>query len=278
MFNKTLFASTLAAAFTTVFAVSAHADYQFEVGAAYAKGDLTTAAGADADQDIFTLGGTYHLESVDTSKGPLTEAAFLDRASDVTLVYTFGEVDFDNTGDTDINNVAVSGRFVDKQSGWLVELGYEFDEGDGGGADSDGYTLRGGKYIADNTTLVFGWTYTEDDDNAESDEYSLQLEHLQQFAQGALKVEAAVGLVDSNFTDDVDLYSLGGTYYINNNLGFGAEFARLDSNVVELDQWTLFSELWVTEQVSVTLAYTEVEEDDSDSESDAIILAVTGRF
>lgn len=281
MFKKNLYVRSLAVVFSTAFSMVAQADFQFEVGGAYAKGELTTGNGADADQDIFSLGGFYHLESVDTSKGPLSEAAFIDRSSDVGLLYTFGEVDFNNGGDSDINNLSVAGRFVDKQSGWLVELGYDFDEADSdaiNGADSDAYTLRGGKYIAENTTVIFGWTYTEDDNNAESDEYSLQFAHLQQLSQGALKLEAAVGLVESNFADDVDLYSIGGTYYVNNTLGFGGEFSRLDSNEAEVNQWTVFSELWVTEQVGITLAYTEVEEDDSDAESDAIILAVVGRF
>ena len=38
------------------------------------------------------LNGSWYLENVDTSKGPLSEAAFLDHASDITLSGSDGEV------------------------------------------------------------------------------------------------------------------------------------------------------------------------------------------
>lgn len=273
MFNRAI----LAGAVSVVLATAAHADYQYEVGGAYATGEITAGNGVDADQDFFTLGGRYYLESVDATKGPRSENAFVDRASHVGLVYAFGEVDFDNGGDADISNFAVDGRYVVKDSGWLVELGYEFDDGDNS-ADTDAYAIRFGKYIATNTTIIGGWAYSEDDDNRESDEFTLELAHLEDFGDSALKVEAGIGLVDSNFASDVDLYTVGATYYVNDNLGFGGSYSLADSNDTEVDQFTVFGELWVNEQVSVSLGYTEVEVDGSDVESDAVIFAVTGRF
>lgn len=273
MFYKAI----LAGAVSTVLAMSAQADYQFEVGGAYATGEITAGNGADADQDLFTLGGRYYLAPVDTSKGPRSEDAFIDRASHVGLVYTFGEVDFDNGGDTDISSLSVDGRYVIKDSGWLVELGYQFDDGDNS-ADSDAYALRLGKYISETTTLVAGWAYAENDDNREQDEYTLELEHLKDLGDAALKLEAGLGLVDSNYASDVNLYTVGATYYVNNNLGFGGSYSLADSDDTEVDQYTVFGELWVNENVAVSLGYTGVEEDGSNVESDAIILAVTGRF
>ena len=168
MFNKAI----LVGAVSVVLATAAQADFQYEVGGAYATGEVTAGGGIDADQDIFTLGGRYYLESVDASKGPRSENAFVDRASHVGLSYAFGEVDFDNGGDSDISIFALDGRYVIKDSGWLVELGYQFDDGDNS-ADADAYTIRFGKYIAANTTITGGWAYSEDDDNRESDEYTL---------------------------------------------------------------------------------------------------------
>ncbi|MFK7978284.1 MAG: putative porin [Halioglobus sp.] len=273
MFKQAILVSAISA----IVATAAHADYQYEVGGAYATGEITAGNGADADQDLVVLGGSYYLEAVDSSKGPRSENAFVDRASNISLAYTFGEIDVDNGGDTDINNIAVNGRYVIKDSGFLVELGYQFDDGDNS-ADSDAYAIRFGKYIAQNTTIVGGWAYAEDDDNRESDEFTLELEHLEALGDAALKVEAGIGLVDSNFASDVKLYTVGATYYVNNNLGFGASYSLADSNDTEVDQYTAFGELWVNEQVSVSLGYTAIEEDGTNLESDAVVLAVTGRF
>ncbi|MGE8559716.1 MAG: porin Omp33-36, partial [Acinetobacter sp.] len=39
--------------------------------------------------------GTYYLKDVDSSKGPLAEAAFLNQASNVSVAYNYGEYDVD---------------------------------------------------------------------------------------------------------------------------------------------------------------------------------------
>ena len=39
------------------------------------------------------LQGTYYFKNVDSSKGPLAEAAFLNQASNVSLAYNYGELD-----------------------------------------------------------------------------------------------------------------------------------------------------------------------------------------
>ena len=58
------------------------------------------------DKD-FTGGvqGTYYLKDVDSSKGPLAEAAFLNQASNVSVAYNYGElgsngVDVENFGES----------------------------------------------------------------------------------------------------------------------------------------------------------------------------------
>ena len=63
---------------------SAQADYRWELGASYLKGD---------DYQEGTIGGSYYFNDVDTSKGPLAEAAFLDKSSYVGAGYSQGEID-----------------------------------------------------------------------------------------------------------------------------------------------------------------------------------------
>lgn len=42
--------------------------------------------------------GTYYFKNVDSSKGPLAEAAFLNQASNVSVAYNYGEYDVDADG------------------------------------------------------------------------------------------------------------------------------------------------------------------------------------
>ncbi|MDQ9818821.1 porin Omp33-36 [Acinetobacter bereziniae] len=63
--------------------------YQFEVQGQSEYIDTT-----ENDKD-FTGGlqGTFYFKNVDSSKGPLAEAAFLNQASNVSLAYNYGELD-----------------------------------------------------------------------------------------------------------------------------------------------------------------------------------------
>ena len=69
--------------------------YQFEV-----QGQAEYIDNTVNDKDFTgAVQGTYYFKDVDTSKGPLAEAAFLNQASNVSVAYSYGEydVDADNT-------------------------------------------------------------------------------------------------------------------------------------------------------------------------------------
>ena len=104
MFKKTAIVAGIGLALSA----TAQADYRWEVGAGYANGTVDTETkntGNDQnnnnDADIGSIDGTYYMETVDTSKGPLGEAAFLDHASNITLGFTDGEVDLTNSDNED---------------------------------------------------------------------------------------------------------------------------------------------------------------------------------
>jgi hypothetical protein len=283
MYKKT----ALVAAIGIALSAAAQADYQFEVSGGYATGNITAANGPEADQDIISLAGIYYLAPVSTSTGPLSEAAFIDRASGVMFGVVDGEVDFDSgfSGDTDITAYDIAGRYVMKDSGFLVEASYRLEQTDidtlapgSESTDTDVWSIGAGMYVAENTTLLFNYTYFDADNGRESDGYSADLEHLFLLDQGAIKIDASYGLLDSNFADDVDLYALGGTYYINNNIGIGGRYTLRDSNQSELTEWRAVAEWFISEQLSFTGAYIELDEDGSQAESDAIIFEVSARF
>ena len=270
MFKKTVIAASLGLALSS----AAQAEYQFDLAANSHTGE-SKAGSATVDQDSYGLTGAYYLGTVNTTKGPLAEAAFLDRASSIKFDFSTGELDGEGI-DADIDSYAVEGRLVSKASGWLVDLGYRLDEIDNGEIDT--YSIGAGKYVLENTAVVVSYDNTDSDFAGESDTYGLGVEHLWHLEQGAIKLDAEVAMVDHENRDDVDVWGLGGTYYVNPSLGFGADFARSDSNETELEEWSLFAKWFVTEKVALELAYTESQDAKFGLESDAVMFSANVRF
>ena len=49
--------------------------------------------------------GTYYFKNVDSSKGPLAEAAFLNQASNASVAYNYGEYDVDGIADQTVHTI-----------------------------------------------------------------------------------------------------------------------------------------------------------------------------
>ena len=182
MFKKT----ALVAAVGLALSVTAQAenDYRWELGGDYTRStvdaDVKSSAGNASDNidaDIGTVSGTFYLTPVDTSKGPLAEAAFLDHASNITLAFTDGEVDLNSLDnelqDKDGQTYAVDTRYVAEGPGWqlsgvLVDLSFERSEP--GDAEIDTYGIGIGKYITDTTTLVLNYGQVNVNNGGRSEE------------------------------------------------------------------------------------------------------------
>lgn len=254
--------------------VSAQADYRWELGGDYSAGTtdttLKTPLGSrdnSNDADIFGASGTYYLENVDTSKGPLGEAAFLDHASNITLFGSDGEVEFSNFENKDGQTYGAKGRYVAegpgwKLSGWLMDVGYERREP--GEAEIDIYNIGIGNYVTENTTLVLNYENVGVNNGGDTDAYSVDLEHMWLLSHGGIKANASYGVVTVKERDDVDVYIVGGTWYLNNNLGFGANYQHTSENGFEIDGYSVFSEWFINESFAVNLAYEEAQPDDID--------------
>jgi hypothetical protein len=268
MFKKT----ALIAGIGLALSVTAHADYRWQLGGDYSAGTtdskLKTTLGSrdnSNDANIYKAYGTYYLDNVDTSKGPLGEAAFLDHASNITLFGSDGDVDFSNFDDKSGQTYGAKGRYVAegpgwKLSGWLVDAGYQRREP--GNQEIDVYDLGIGNYITENTTLVLNYENIGVNNGGNTDGYSLDLEHLWHLSHGAIKANASYGIVTVKERNDIDVYKVGGTWYLNNNLGFGANYQKTSDNGYEINGYSVFSEWFVTDSLAVNLAYEESQPDD----------------
>lgn len=269
MFKKTAIIAGIGLALSA----TAQADYQWELGAGASIGTVDTELKNTAfdqqdsnDADIFGVEGTVYLEPVDTSKGPLGEAAFLDGASSLTVAFTDGELDLSSQDDEDGQTYSVQSRYVANNPGWqlsswLVDLGYERQEP--GNQEIDLYNIGIGKYLTPNTTLVVGYQKLNINNGGDTDRYGVALDHFFAFDNdGGIKARANAGKTVVSGLDDPTTWGLGATWYLNKNLGFGADYELSDYSGYEVDGFSVSAEWFITENFAVDLGYTDIQPDD----------------
>jgi hypothetical protein len=172
--------------------------YMAEVGAQYFNTDF-----GSNDVDAYGLNGEIFFAPVDTSKGPLAEASFLDHASSISASW----VDIDEADD----DLLGLGLRVVTPGDFIIEASFD-DSG-----DSDQWGLGLGLYLNDTTDLVF--TYSDIDD---ADQSSLTADLHSVIALGgdmSLAYSVIASYIDAA---DENGYGLGGdvTFYVNDQLGF----------------------------------------------------------
>jgi hypothetical protein len=274
----------LAAALTASFGV-AHA-YQAEINAGYEKTDMDY----DIDGDLFFVNGKYYLNDVSTKNAPLAEAAFLNKASSISLGYTNGSVDtnveylgVDVNGEYEVQSYGVSGEFFIPESQFYVAgslnqtkfkitasaLGYSAEESD----KTTGYTLEAGYLPVDGLLVAVGlskesldpvlygnrgyitsMTYASaaDEDNT----VSLRAKYVSQIGNYFTNFEGV------SYFGDETAYGLGADLYIDQTLSVGVSFA--DST--EEDSDTIFglrAQKFLTPALAVGVNYTTTDGADS---------------
>ena len=267
MFKKTAIVAGIGLALSA----TAQADYRWELGAGYAAGqfDYETknpqTVDDDNDTDVINAYGTWYMENVDTSKGPLGEAAFLDHASSITISGSDGEVDISNADDEDGQNYGVDMRYVAEGPGWklsgvIVDVGFERQEP--GDAEIDVWNVGLGYYLTPNTTLVLGWRNDNINNGGDVDSWGADIEHFFAFNNGGLKARLNGGKTVVSNLDDPTTWGIGATWYIGNNWGIAADYGSDDINGFEVDRYSLGVEWFITENFAVELAGEVVQPDD----------------
>ena len=249
--------------------------YRWELNADYTRGEWSANGIDDTETDEFTVGGSFYFSPVDTTRGPRGEAALLDKASDITLSYTYGEVD-DNGIDVDSDSYLISGRYV-MDAGFILEGANRYY--DPVNAEVVQFRLSAGYYLTNTTTIMIDYLDSDVDDGGSfhegvvevSDTYgwNARVEHFWYFSQkSGLKLEGNYGFINVDDADDVDLWGLGATWYITQDFGIGATYENTDYGILESDDYGLFAEWFITRNIAVNLAYSHREPDDFDIDSD----------
>ena len=218
-------------------AAAAASDYQFELGGEYQDLDVAKAWSADF---------RWYFQPVTLGTGPLAEAAFLNRASNIGLGYlrdTKG--DFDAFG---INAEAYFGDFYLASKYNRVSFAASFDN----------YGLTVGRMLGDRTRVTLGFERTELPFDQNFDIYALGVKHLAQFAGNtALNLEAEAGVARNGSSEFA--YQLGADYYLNRMLSIGAKYGGVGSD----DGWGLRARYFFTPRVSAGVEYSREDGDNT---------------
>lgn len=264
--KKILLASAIALAATG----QAYADYQFEVGGVYTDGEI-----ADISFDGFGVAGEFHFDKVDTSKGPLAEASFLDKSSFVNFAFLSVEPDAPNAND--IDSTSVGGRFV-TATNIIIEA--DFGTVDAGNNDTDTIRLGVGTYLSDNSDVVVSYSTEEDDNNNDVDYLNVDFHGVNSLNQGAsVAYDVGLGYIDTN-NDSGYQISVGGTYYFNNMFGLGLNAEIADVGDTSSDQIGVEASFFPTEQVVLYVMIFDgsIEANNVDIDSDGILIGGSLRF
>ncbi len=219
--------------------------YQFEV-----QGQSEYIDASAANDKDFTGGvqGTYYFKDVDTSKGPLAEAAFLNQASNVSLAYNYAELGSNGVDFTAHNYGAKAEAYVPTQYVPVyASASYSHTILDGknnatGNDQGDRYALELGALAAPNFLVAVGYTSVAD---------QLALDAFNVMSNGVVKSVGETATIG----DDQDAITAR-TKYVGNidgtNMAVGFE-----SGLVYGDDtaYQLKTDLYVTPKLSVGASY-----------------------
>ncbi|MNY88692.1 hypothetical protein D3C78_49590 [compost metagenome] len=217
--------------------------YQFEV---QGQSEYIDASAANDKDFTGGLQGTFYFKDVDSSKGPLAEAAFLNQASNVSVAYNYAELDADvvahNYGAK--AEAYVPTKFVPAYAS--ASYSHTILDGKNGASNDQGdrYALEVGALAAPNFLVAVGYTSVAD-----------------QFALDAFNVmsNGAVKAVGETVTigDDQDAITAR-TKYVGNIDGTNMALG-LEAGLVYGDDtaYQLKTDLYLTPALSVGASYVE---------------------
>ena len=253
--KKTLLGAAIALLSTSVVYAQ---DYQFEVGAAYLSGDSF-----GVDYDGFGLNAQLHLDAVNTAKGPLNEAAFLDKSSFANVSWATVKVDV--SGADSAESTAIGGRFV-MGNNIIIEANYADLEND------SVFSVGAGTYISKNMDVVASY---QSFDEADQSVLSVDLHGVNPLkGETALAFDLGLAYVDVGDETGHNI-SAGADYYINNALSIGAGITLANAGDTDVSVIDVRADYFVTPVARVGLGFST---QGQDGDGDAIQLNAAMRF
>jgi hypothetical protein len=297
-------------------------DFDFEVGITYdrtqldAEQTITTNFGTifnsnEIDTDAYSLFGSWYFAGLTDDNGPRARAAFVDRASVLSVSYARADVSasasivssdpaipsFEGSFNSDGDAYAIDLRYVWRDSGWfakggLAEADASADGSIAGSGDSTAWRLGVGKYLFDTTTLALDYNES-DDDVADASTIALTFSHLGDMGETwQYAVDLGYARTDANFDLEVDSWNVALSLYPNRDVEFGVRIVEQNADFAVLDSTSYegFASWFVTPGVVLGARYRIDDvgwlgnvafpsaQTQSDADQDSIGLSVSVRF
>ena len=209
---------------------AAHADFNTELNASALKAD---------DLKVFAVGGSYYFDRVQTNKGPLAEATFLDKTSSVDALFT--RFDFDNNNQ---NAWALGGTYVLQGTGMYLDASVMHVNG----YSNDTYNFGGGYYLSRDWSVSVDTQFDED-----LNYQGISLGSKKLFGLGSERYVSLEG-VYSNPDEGDDSFAVSSDFYFNRffSVGVGYEWADKFSDGISSvrSQWFINNQFAVSAEVS----------------------------
>lgn len=234
-------------------------DYQMEAGVGYTH----ISPDVGSSDNAFDVDFTYYLDRVATANKPLAEAAFLSQASGITVGYA-------NVDKADVDTIGISGEFYFDQL--YIAAGYA--AADFSGIDVDTLSARVGWMLQDGLRVAAGIDRVDVDvpGSSASNDIVLEGKYVADLGGGtAFNAEATITFLDE--ADDT-VFAIGGDYYLNPALSFGAGLSFADDKKSDGTNWNLRARYFVTPVISVQAEYFTA----NDGDDDAFRLSAALRF
>lgn len=281
----------------------AHA-YQFEV-----QGQSEYVNTTENDKN-FTgdLQGTYYFKDVDASKGPLAEAAFLNKASNVSVAYTYEQYNVKHAEDYQIGTYGVKGEayFTTPYTSSIplyASASYnhtDLDSKNSNDKDDNGerYALEVGAMPTDNFLLAVGYTNVANQFsldtfrvlnkgfvnavgetasiNDKQDAVTARTKYVGAIDGTNMSIGFDAGLVFGDATS----YEFNTDLYLTPKLSVGASFAGTSESEAVFDKlWGANVNYFITPSISVGASYVKANAVDGHNlDTDTVGLNAKARF
>lgn len=273
-------------------------NYDFETGLILGKSstDVVSAIGtiggtpvpeagvgtSAADSDTIELFGTWYYSGATDEKGPKSQAAFLSRASNLSIAYSYDDESnsFSSTGtiaplpvtppisasfSAETSTLTLGARHVWQDSGWYVlgsfaSLDAEFESTDPGGnifsddASATAYSAGFGKYLGDATAVDLR-VVVSDQDGSNSAAVALAVKHIGSVGE-SWQYGADVGVIVSDTAGDDQTYLLRLSLFPVDEFEFGAGFQRREVDFgTDGNTYEAFASWFPTDRVELRARY-----------------------
>jgi len=254
---------------------------QFEAVIDYAQTDtrVTGAASANSDTDRTLAGLTYYFSPLNSKEGPLSLAPFYGRTSMLSTSFAVGDT-LSSGSEFDLKAYSLFGRYVDADSGWLVEASFSRSDVDTGpDTHSDTYGFAVGKYIAPTSTVSLGFSQSEDDANGNSNRVTLSNFHAQALGNDSyFDGGAELSYVDTDGGGTGYELQLATTYYPNRDLGLELFAGYSDIGNDNGHIYGASVEYYITESFAVNGRYTNTKSEAGPFDIDTETFSIGAQF